>query len=312
MDKAKGGQPYQPTGRTMQPVETLSDMGVSKSQSSRYQQIASVPEADFEQHIAEVKDKGGELTSAGVRRLVKSQRQQDNRDKMAAITPVAVNNIEIRHQDCLDMISQLEDGSVSLLLTDPPYAVTDNDWDVWESRSVYLDFMRQWLIVMRSKMADEFTAFVFCDASMTVDIHQTLGRTGWPILRQAIWHRPNLAKKRSGFMTFLSSYEPFWHCGNRRLNFPDDWGDERFDVQRVTAPQSNHIQDTAVHPTQKPLALFERLVCLGSHPGDLVIDPFCGSGTTAVAAFNNDRRCITSDLMDEYVRIARGRLAQVA
>ena len=77
MDMANGGQPYQATGRTIRPVETLSDIGISKDQSSRWQRIAKVPEADFERHIAEVKDKGGELTSAGVRKLVRIEQVKD-------------------------------------------------------------------------------------------------------------------------------------------------------------------------------------------------------------------------------------------
>ena len=219
------------------------------------------------------------------------------------------SGIDIRHQDCMEMIASLPDNSVSLLLTDPPYAVTENDWDQWDSEADYLEFMADWLSQMAMKMAPESTAFIFCDASMSPKIYQVLNACDWLVLRQVIWHRPNLAKKRSGANTFLSSYEPFWHCGTTSLNFPDEWGSERFDVQEFTAPQSNHKNDQAVHPTQKPVALFKRLVELGCSPGELVVDPFCGSGTTVLACKQLNRRCTTCDTDKEYVAIARGRIA---
>jgi DNA modification methylase len=111
-------------------------------------------------------------------------------------------------------------------------------------------------------------------------------------------------------MTFMSSYEPYWHCSTTQLNFPEDWGGERFDVQIETAPQSNHVKDAAVHPTQKPLVLFETLVNVGSHAGQLVCDPFLGSGTTALAAHRAGRSFVGCDQSLEYVEIAKGRLAQ--
>ena len=230
--------------------------------------------------------------------------------ELAQSTPVKTKGIDIRKSDCLQLISSLSDESVHLLLTDPPYAVTENDWDVWASEDEYWQFMRSWLGLLRPKMRPDFTAFVFCDADKTTQLHRVLVDTGWPVLRQAIWHRPNLAKKRTGSMTFLSSYEPFWHCGTRHLNLPEEWGEERFDVQKYVVPQSTHKDDQSFHPTQKPLGLMRRLVQLGSYESELVVDPFCGAGTTALAAYATDRFCITGDTNADYVAIAKGRIAE--
>jgi site-specific DNA-methyltransferase (adenine-specific) len=244
------------------------------------------------------------------RELAEVKRTEARREIEAKATQYAPGAlVDIRHADCLDMIASLADGSVSLLLTDPPYNVTDNEWDTFKSPAEFWAFMRRWLTALRPKMAPDFTAFVFCDADATDELARALRETGWPVLRQAIWNRRNLAKKRSGSLTFLSSYEPFWHCGTRGLIFPDVWGEERFDVQTFAAPQSTHVEDRAVHPTQKPLALFRRLVELGAYRGELVVDPFCGAGTTALACHDLGRRCVTSDTSAEYVRIAQGRIA---
>jgi len=258
--------------------------------------------------------KSGEVTVNEVQQEIKREKRVEalktRQVELAHATPVKTKGIDIRKTDCLDLISSLSDASVHLLLTDPPYAVTENDWDVWASEDEYWKFMRTWLGMLRPKMRPDFTAFVFCDADKTTQLHQTLVDTGWPVLRQAIWHRPNLAKKRTGSMTFLSSYEPFWHCGTRHLNLPEEWGEERFDVQKYVVPQSTHKDDQSFHPTQKPLGLMQRLVQIGSYQSELVVDPFCGAGTTALAAYATDRFCITGDTNSDYVAIAKGRISE--
>lgn len=245
-----------------------------------------------------------------IRAEVKEYKRDQKRAAVAARAAGTPAGIDILCEAAFDVIPTLADQSVALLLTDPPYAVTDNDWDIWDSDDDYWQFMKDWLARLRPKMAVDFTAFIFCDADASVRLCQTLMETGWPVLRQVIWHRPNLAKKRADSVTFLSAYEPFWHAGTRALILPDEWGEERFDVQRFTVPQSTHVTDGAVHPTQKPLALMRRLVSVGSHPGELVFDPFCGAGTTALACHREQRPCITCDTNPEYVQIAKGRLAE--
>lgn len=257
------------------------------------------------------------ITQQAVSKIVgQAQRKAEAAERQAKVAAKAAemhgDSIDIRHADCLQMIDSLSDGSVSLLCTDPPYAVTDNEWDVFGSEQAFWDFMGSWLSAMRPKMAEQHTAFVFCDADKSPRLSYLLRDLGYDLLRQVIWYRPAIAKKRSGSLTFLSSYEPFWHCGNRGLAFPEEWGDERFDVQTFAAPQSNHVKDQSFHPTQKPLALIERLVQMGSDAGELVVDPFCGSGTTAVACAKHKRRCVTSDLNQEYIAIAKGRVASVS
>ena len=283
-------------------------VGVSPSMVSLAKAIkAKNPEA-FE------RVKLGEVTVNEVQQEIKREKRVEalktRQVELAHATPVKTKGIDIRKTDCLDLISSLSDESVHLLLTDPPYAVTENDWDVWASEDEYWKFMRTWLGMLRPKMRPDFTAFVFCDADKTTQLHKTLVDTGWPVLRQAIWHRPNLAKKRTGSMTFLSSYEPFWHCGTRHLNLPEEWGEERFDVQKYVVPQSTHKDDQSFHPTQKPLGLMQRLVEIGSYQSELVVDPFCGAGTTALAAYSKDRFCITGDTNADYVAIAKGRISE--
>lgn len=320
IELAKGGnqdkiiQPVPDEDGLDDQAPTLEDLGITRKESSRWKRIAALPDDDYEAYKAEARAKG-EVTKAGAvkkaKEIAQAAAREERETTLKAQADAAADDGLIEHSDILDFIARLDDGSVHLLATDPPYAVTDNAWDVWPTEDAFWEFMTGWLSALRPKMADEFTAFIFCDADASPRLHATLLDTDWPVLRQAIWHRPNLAKKRSGSMTFLSAYEPFWHCGTRALNLPDEWGEERFDVQKVVVPQSTHKVDPSYHPTQKPIELMERLVRIGSYPGELVIDPFCGSGTTPLAAEKVGGRSYRScDQNADYVRIARGRIAQ--
>nr|MDQ3326963.1 site-specific DNA-methyltransferase [Chloroflexota bacterium] len=258
--------------------------------------------------FAEIKGAGTHFLPADAERLVKDMRRDDNRLQAGLKSAEYVGeDVRVIVSDAMDFIAGLPDGSVDLLLTDPPYNVTENDWDIWDTDDAFAKDMGMWFAALLPKMAAGYTAFIFCDADYSPELYRILKGTGWDVLHQVIWHRPNLAKKRSGSLTFLSAYEPFWHCGNQPLVLPEEWADERFDVQRFAVPQSNHTIDPSMHPTQKPLALFERLVTIGSKPGDLVIDPFCGAGTTPVAALKGNRRCLAGDQSEEHVKTALGR-----
>ena len=296
--------------KTRDQVATMADL--SSHTIERVKRIAeAVADGKVSAEVVRALQTGETTINAVVSDLKREDRQQALRDREASLRRKAKTNrsdlIDYRCQDVLDVIASLEDGSVDLLLTDPPYAVTDNDWDTFQSKDHYLRFMRDWLAALRPKMCEEYHAFIFCDADYSVDIALALRDTQWDVLRQAIWHRPNLAKKRSGSMTFLSSYEPFWHCGTKALHLPAEWSSERFDVQTFPVPQSTHKEDQSLHPTQKPLALFRRLVQIGSLTDALVFDPFVGSGTTAVACVHEMRRAIVNDKSQEFLDLAKGR-----
>lgn len=275
---------------------------------SHHLEVASLPEAEQDEWL-DVAEKEG-LSQKDLRVKLR-QHRVTGKALDAAQGYIADEAIQIIHADCRTVIAEIQGGSLPVVITDPPYSVTENYWDEWETQEAYVEFMAGWLAQLRTKMAENFTAFFFCDATLTAAIHDMLEATGWPVLRQVIWHRPNLAKKRSGVLTFQSSYEPFWHCGTRPLDFPEEWGDERFDVQTFSAPQSTFVEDPSYHPTQKPLALIRRLVRLGSAFGETVFDPFCGSGTTAVACAMEKRRCLTCDTDASYIEIAKGRVASI-
>src|SRR4030043_402138 len=78
-------------------------------------------------------------------------------------------------------------------------------------------------------------------------------------------------------------------------------------ILEAAVPQTNY-EDKKFHPTKKPLKIVERFIELSTNQGDIVIDPFCGGGTTAAACYNLGRHCSTSDISKEYIDNAKARI----
>jgi len=98
-----------------------------------------------------------------------------------------------------------------------------------------------------------------------------------------------------------------FHIGTHKLNWSVIWSDERFAVQRHATPQSNFTEGKH-HPHQKPLSLITHLVQLGSVPGNVVLDPFAGSGTTGLACIEHGTKAILIEKSLDYTDIIQKRI----
>lgn len=285
-----------PGGTIAKPV--LSDIGLTKKQSSQFQQIASIPSDIFNGHITEIKEKGQELTTAGLLRVAKSLKKEEQ-----IITPVFDNELSIRliHGDMLIEVPKL--GLFDLIVTDPPYNVTNWEWDKIPE---FIAVTRQWLTTIKQALKPQYNLFWFCSPQFSADIELVLRELELPVQSRIIWHRRNMAMGSHARNKFIDTWEMIFHCGNRPLNFPQEWSDAWFDVQTFAVPQTNFDHDTKYHPTQKPVDLIKRLVQFGSYPGDRILDPFAGSGTTGVASTN--RQCVLIEQNEEYVKVIEERL----
>jgi len=198
-----------------------------------------------------------------------------------------------------DMLEALQSlGKFELVVTDPPYGVTDWEWDKLDTVN--------WLTALIPHLADEYNLFWFCAPKFAADIELIFREHNLPIQSRIVWHRRNMAMGSKAKGRFVDSWEMILHAGNRDLNFPAEWSDAWFDVQTFAVPQTN-FTDRKLHPTQKPEALIERLVAFGSYPGDHILDPFSGSGTTG-AVCPDDRECTLIEREEGYVGITEGRL----
>lgn len=227
-------------------------------------------------------------------------------DTLAVLNERALG-VKLYQDDALRRIPTLPDGSISLVVTDPPYNVTGHDWDKIGNDSEYVAWLQEWLKGLRPKLAPEHHLFIFCDPDYAAPIEMMMRGDGWPIKSRIIWEYRNLVQGRDVTDRFISNWQMCLHTGSHALNWPPKWDDSRFEVQQHATPQSNFAEGK-LHPTAKPLSLIRHLVLVGSKPGDLVLDPFAGSGTTAQACSDvAQRRCILIEQADEYCTVIERR-----
>ena len=208
-------------------------------------------------------------------------------------------------------------GSVDLALTDPPYAISREtgfanvrngvqrfavsmDFGEWDHAEIDLaEFASGMYRALRAGGA----AIVWYDLWKLSELRCALETAGFRMFRQIVWQKTNPVPLNSKVTYLSNSRETAVHCvkgGKPTFNSSYDNG-----VYSMPIPRHNGRR---IHPTQKPLKLFEELIDKHSQPGDLVIDPFVGSGTTAVAALNLGRRFAGCDIDQEYVQAARQRI----
>ena len=208
--------------------------------------------------------------------------------------------INLYHGDMLAVLPTL--GGFDLVVTDPPYGVTDHDWDTLNTRA--------WLEQIKNNLNGEYNLFWFCSPQFAAEIELIFRDLGLPIQSRIVWHRRNMAMGSKSKYKFIDTWEMILHAGNRAMNFPEEWSEAWFDVQIYAVPQTN-FNDVKLHPTQKPLELIKRLIEFGSYPGDKILDPFAGSGT-AGEAIPDDRTITLIEQSDEYIKIIENRLGVVA
>jgi modification methylase len=247
---------------------------------------------------------------------------------------------EVRVGDCLAELARLPPSSVDLVFADPPYNLqlagilsrpdqslvdaVDEDWDRFASFAEYDAFTRAWLTQARRVMKPNATLWVIGSYHNIFRVGAILQDLGFWVLNDIVWRKANPMPNFRG-RRFTNAHETMiWasrtpqakgytfhyeglKAGNDDTQARSDWffpicsGEER-------------LKDGAgrkAHPTQKPEALLRRILLASSNPGDVVLDPFFGSGTTGAAAKALGRRFIGIERDEAYAAIARRRIAAV-
>lgn len=240
------------------------------------------------------------------------------------------------HGDRLEVMAALPDASVDCIWTDPPYFLSNDgstcvagrrakvnkgEWD--RSRGVVHDHAvnRQWLEACHRLLKPAGTIWVSGTLHVYLSVGMALMELGYRILNDIVWEKPN-PPPNLGCRCFTHSTEVIlWatkaargskdrHVFNYAAMKAENEGRQMKNVWRLAAP-GRAEKTHGSHPTQKPIALIERCLRASTHPGDLVFDPFAGSGSTGVAALSMGRRFIGCELESRYVNLARARLRAV-
>jgi modification methylase len=200
----------------------------------------------------------------------------------------------------------------------------DDDWDKFSSFAAYDDFTRAWLIAARRVMKPSATIWVIGSYHNIFRVGAILQDLGFWILNDVVWRKTNpmpnfrgrrftnahetmiWAAREPGAKGYTFNYEAL-KAGNEDIQVRSDWT-----IPLCTGEERLKGRDgKKVHPTQKPEALLARVILSSSRPGDLVLDPFSGTGTTGAAAKRLGRAFIGIERDPAYAAAAEARIAQV-
>jgi modification methylase len=242
--------------------------------------------------------------------------------------------------DCVTGMASLTAASVDMVFADPPYNLqlegelrrpnnskvdaVDDEWDQFASNADYDKFTRAWLLAAQRTLKDTGTIWVIGSYHNIFRVGAIMQDLGFWLLNDVIWRKTNpmpnfrgrrftnahetliWATKSRDQKSYTFNYEAMKQL-NEELQMRSDWhlpicaGGERLRDE----------SGTKSHSTQKPEALLHRVILSSTNSGDVVLDPFFGSGTTGAVAKRLDRRYIGIERDPDYIRVARRRIEAV-
>ena len=246
--------------------------------------------------------------------------------------------------DSLELLKRIKNASVDLIFADPPYSLKKAEWDTFKSQADYIRFSMKWIKEASRVLKDTGSLYVCGFSEILADIHHPAMRYFYNC-RWLIWHYKNkansgsdwgrshesilcLRKSQKYVMNIDSIRIPYnahtlkypahpqaetsqYGNGKKRGEWmPNPLGAKPKDVIEIPTT-CNGMGEKTPHPTQKPEELLRKVILASSSKGDVILDPFVGSGTTAVCAKQLGRRWIGIDQEETYLQWAVDRLKNV-
>ena len=251
------------------------------------------------------------------------------------------------HGDCVGALESLRPHSVDVVFADPPYllsnggttcqsgkrvSVDKGGWDASRGTASDHAFQLRWLQAVRRVLKPSGTIWVSGTQHVIFSIGFAMQELGYHLLNTVTWYKPNASPNLACRMFTHSTEILLWASPSKgkplahRFNYREmkarNGGKQMRDLWQIAErPEPGGEQVVwsvptpgpkeklhGRHPTQKPLALLERVVAASTTPGDLVVDPFSGSGTTGVAALQAGCRFLGMEMNPEYVELGARRL----
>jgi site-specific DNA-methyltransferase (adenine-specific) len=238
--------------------------------------------------------------------------------------------------DCFEIMSSIPENSIDCIWTDPPYFLSNDgvtcvggkmvkvnkgEWD--KSRGLELDheFNKGWIDHCHRILKPAGTIWISGTLHVYLSVGMALLQSGFRILNDIIWEKPN-PPPNLGIRCFTHSTEMILWATKAHRKSKDKYtfhyqhmkqeagGKQMKNVWKMKAPSKTEKQ-FGKHPTQKPIELIARCLRASTNSGDLVFDPFSGSGSTGVAAQLIGRKFLGSEINKEFTKLAIKRLSDV-
>ena len=252
-------------------------------------------------------------------------------------------NFTLLKGDSFKLLKQIEPKSVDMIFADPPYflssggiscqngkqvSVNKGEWDYSKSIEDRIKYHRNWIALCRDVLKDNGTIMISSTLHSVYAIGVALELEGYSIINNIIWKKTNPAPNLACRCFTHSTETIIWarkqltlkkkgkHYFNYEAMKEENGGKQMKDVWEFediepeifecgTTPKSE--KKYGKHPTQKPIKLLERLITAASREGDLILDPFNGSGTTGIVAHNLKRKYIGIELDNEFLELTKNR-----
>jgi len=241
--------------------------------------------------------------------------------------------------DCRQLLDQLPENRIDLVFADPPYNLqlegdlwrpnltkvdaVDDDWDQFESFSQYDQFTREWLTACRRVLKPNGALWVIGSYHNIYRVGKILQDLDFWILNDVVWVKSNPMPNFRG-VRYTNAHETLlWVQKEKGAKYTFNYqamkglNDDlqmRSDWYLPLCTGKERLKDTdgeKVHPTQKPESLLYRVILASSNPGDVVLDPFFGTGTTGAVARRLHRHFIGIEIDPHYAQFARARVEEI-
>lgn len=247
------------------------------------------------------------------------------------------NNFELYLDDCNNVLNKFDKNSIDMIFADPPYflsnggischsgkqvSVNKGSWDKAESFKDVLKFNRLYINKCRNILKDDGTIWISGTFHNIYIVGVALLLEGFSIINNITWVKPNPSPNLA-CRCFTNSTETILWA--RKINKNGEKGKHYFNYDLMKEINDNkQMKDVWIlnlpkkeekkygkHPTQKPLALLERIILASTKENDLVLDPFNGSGTTGLACAKLNRKYIGIDINQDYLNLSIKRYSNI-
>ena len=245
--------------------------------------------------------------------------------------------VKIINGNCLDILPNLKEESVDLIFADPPYrlsnggiscksgkivSVNKGDWDKSQGFDEDFKFTYKWIKLCKDLLKPNGSIWISGTPHSIFQVGYALQSLGFKIMNEIIWYKPNAPPNLTG-KYFAHAHESLiWAKKDSKAkhyfnyDLMKKWADK-------ISPQDKQMRSVwyipltpfeekkyGKHPTQKPLELLRRIILSNSKEGDLILDPFLGSGTTGVVAKKFNRNFVGIEIEKEFCDLAERRIFQ--
>jgi site-specific DNA-methyltransferase (adenine-specific) len=240
------------------------------------------------------------------------------------------HSIRLLQGDCIEILNQARENSVDMIFADPPYflsnggitchagrmvSVNKGKWDKTKGVEENHKFTLEWLKACQRVLKPNGTIWVSGTTHIIYLVGFAMQELGYKILNDIIWFKRNAPPNLSCRYFTHSTEIVLWAAKNGKSKHYFDYqlmkkmnkGKQMRNVWEISSPLAEE-KKFGKHPTQKPVELLTRIIHASTKDNDLILDPFCGSSTTGVAAILLGRKYVGIDMEEEYLVLSKKRL----